>query len=270
MKAKDILKHEIVPTAIPDLNTILGGGFPSRIIIEVAGPPASGKSTLALQFIAQAQRLGRPCYYADAERAINFVEFATNIGVDCEKLEYDKQPYAEALLQNLINWAGKHKNGVLVVDAVGSLLGRQEAEKEMEGTVIGIQSKMIATFCRRLTPIIDDNNHILLMVNHVYTDIQFGRIKSSGGAKLEYHKGLALWLKEAFGRPAKRSADGTKTIKFIEAEIKNKAKYAGAFEGRKIVLELIPKKGFVGEFVKPPEKKKPGRPKVLSTQTTDV
>ena len=261
MKATDIKQHEIVATPIPSLNQILGGGFPSKIIIEVAGPPASGKSTLALQFIGQAQRMGRPCYYADAERAINFVEFATNIGVDCAALEYDKQPYAEMLLQNLIDWASKNKNAILVVDAVGSLLGREEAEKEMEGRSIGIQSKMIATFCRRLAPIIDDNNHILIMVNHVYTDIQFGRIKSSGGAKLEYHKGLALWLKEAFGKPAKRSADGTKTIKFIEAEIKNKAKYAGAFEGTKVILELIPKKGFVGEFVAAPEKKKPGRPK---------
>lgn len=260
MKAIDLATHDIVPTALPSLNEILGGGFPTKIIIEVAGPPASGKSTLALQFIAQAQRLGRPCYYADAERAINFVEFATNIGVDCKALEYDKQPYAEALLQNLIIWAQEKKNGVIVVDAVGSLLGREEAEKDMDGRIIGVQSRMIATFCRRLIPIIDDNNHILIMVNHVYTDIQFGRIKSSGGAKLEYHKGLALWLKEAFGKPAKRTADGTKTIKFIEAEVKNKAKYAGAFEGRKILLELIPKKGFVGEFVSAPEPKKRGRP----------
>ena len=122
MKATDIKQHEIVATPIPSLNQILGGGFPSKIIIEVAGPPASGKSTLALQFIGQAQRMGRPCYYADAERAINFVEFATNIGVDCAALEYDKQPYAEMLLQNLIDWASKNKNAILVVDAVGSLL----------------------------------------------------------------------------------------------------------------------------------------------------
>jgi len=158
------------------------------------------------------------------------------------------------------DWAEKEKNGVMVVDAVGALLGRAEAEKEIEGSTIGIQSKMIAKFCRVLTPYLDKNNHSLIMVNHIYTDMGTGASKSSGGQKLDYHKGLALWLKNAFGKAPKRSADGTKTIKFVEAEIKNKAKYSGAFDGRKVILELVPKKGFVGEFVKPPEKKKGGRP----------
>jgi len=270
MKVSDIEKHEIVPTPIPVLNSILGGGFPTRIIIEVAGPPASGKSTLALQFMAQAQRMGRPCYYADAERSIGFEEFATNIGVDWTSLEYDKQDYAELLLQNIIDWLDgvdekrrqikPRPNAVIVVDAVGALHGKEEMEKEMEGRTIGIQSRMIALFCRKLAPIIDRRNAILILVNHIYVDPSTSATKSSGGQKLDYHKGLALWLKNAYGSmyAPKKSADGTKTMKFIEAEIKNKAKYSGAFDGRKVILELVPKKGFVGEFVAAPEPKKRG------------
>jgi RecA/RadA recombinase len=262
MKASQLLaeKYDLLPIPIPALQEITSG-IPTRLITEIASAPGCGKSTLSLQIIAQAQKLGRPTLFADAERAHGFVPFATTIGVDCEKLEYLKEPYAELLLQGIVDWANAHKNGVIVVDSVGSLHGREEAEKDIESKSIGIQSRMIAKFCRTLTPIIDDRNHALIMLNHIYTDPTTTAIKSSGGAKLAYAVGLSIWLANKYGMAPKRSSDGTKTIKFIEAEIRTKAKYQGAFEGRKALLELIPKQGFVGEFVSAPAKKKPGRPK---------
>lgn len=268
MKASNLLKekYDLLPTPIPALNEAIGGGVPSRIVVEIASAPGCGKSTLALQILAQAQKLGKPTLYADAERAHGFVQFATKIGVDCDSLEYLKEPYAELLLQGIVDWANAHKNGVMVVDSVGALHGREEAEKDMEGRSIGIQSRMIAKFCRTLVPIIDDRNHTLMLLNHVYIDPTSSALKSSGGAKLAYHTGLSIWLANKYGMAPKRSVDGTKTIKFIEVEIRTKAKYEGAFEGRKALLELIPKQGFVGEFVNVPPKKKAGRPpKVIPT-----
>lgn len=263
MKANEIKeKLDLIPTPIPALNTILAGGIPTRIITEFAGPAGVGKSTLALQVIAQAQRLGRPTYYADAERAVEFAKFAEGIGVDTSQLEYDKQDFAEELLENIRTWVDKEKNGVVVVDAVGALLGREEAEKPMGAATIGIQSKMIAKFCRVLIPYLDKNNHALIMVNHIYTVLGTGALKSSGGDKLNYHKGLALWIKPSYGNAPRRSADGTKTIEFVEAEIRDKAKYPNALDGTKVVIELVQKKGFVGDWVEAPTKKKPGRPKL--------
>lgn len=263
MKANELLKekYDLLPTPIPTLNEILGGGVPSRIIVEIASAPGCGKSTLALQILAQAQKLGKPALYADAERAHGFVQFASKIGVDCDTLEYFKEPYAELLLQRIVDWAVLNKNAAIVVDSVGALHGREEAEKDMEGRSIGIQSRMIAKFCRTMVPIIDDRNHTLMLLNHVYIDPTSTALKSSGGAKLAYHTGLSIWLANKYGMAPKRSADGTKTIKFIEAEIRTKAKYQGAFEGRKALLELIPKEGFAGEFVTVPAPKKRGRPK---------
>lgn len=257
MKAAELTTPEIVPTGIAPLDELLGGGITTRVIVEIAGSPSVGKSTLALQFIGHAQKLKRPCLYADAERAQNFVQFATAAGVDCNELEYIKTDYAEALLDETIEWAENHKSGVIVVDAIGALHGRAEAESDMESKDFAIQSRMIAKFCRKLTPIIDRQNHILIMVNHVYTDPISGRHKSSGGAKLEYSKGVAIWLKEAYGHAAKRSTDGTKKLKTIEIELK-KSKTEG-MEGRKTLIELIPKIGFVCDTVEAPVNKR-GRP----------
>lgn len=278
MKASEIEPHEIVPTSVPALNKILGGGFPSKIMIEVAGLEGSGKSTLALQFLAQAQRMGRPTYYADSERTIDFQAFATSLGVDCETLEYDKQDYGEALLDRLTAWIDGlefdkekfdvHENAVVVIDSIGGISGRDEQEKPTEAETRALQTRIIGKFCRKIEPVIDRRNTILIFVNHLYNDQQatamnggrFPVYKSKGGQVFQYLKGLSLWLSKS-AKPPKRNSDGTREIEYRTAEIKQKAKYMAAFVGAKEDLEFIPKQGFVGEFVAAPAPKKRSRPK---------
>lgn len=262
MKASEIVeKFVLMPTPIPLLNDLLAGGIPSKVITEIAGPPGVGKSTLALQLIAQAQRMGKKTYYADAERSVEFVKFASGFGVDCSLLEYDKQMYAEELLENLRQWAIANKGGFIVLDSVGSLTTKEEIEKPMEGRTIGVQARTIAKFCRVLRHVSDENNNWLIMVNHIYTDASSGAIRSSGGEKLSYEKGLSLWLRPSYGKQARKSSNGIKNVVFVDAEIRSKAKYPLAMVGRKETLEFIPKQGFVGEFVSAPVIKR-GRPKV--------
>lgn len=260
MKVSEISAPEIIPTPFTAVNAMLGGGFATKKILEIAGPKSSGKTTLSMQFVGSAQKQGRKCYWADSERSYD-PKYAELLGVDNEALEYDKQPFAEDLFDNLEAWAVKHKNGVIVIDAVGALLPREEAEKGASGRSIGIQARIVGSFCRRIVPILDDKNHLLIVINHTFIDPSTTALKSSGGMKLDYSKSVALWLRPAYGKAPKRSPDGQITVKFIEAEAK-KDKVSGN-EGRKEVLELVPHHGFVCETVELPPKKKPGRPTKL-------
>lgn len=249
-------KYDLIPTGFPQLDSLLGiGGIASKNITEISGIWSVGKSTLALQVVASAQRQGRDCFFCDSEFRFS-PTYATSLGVDCEKLDFVQEQYAETSLDLLEEWATSHKNGFMVLDSIGQLLPREEAEKGAESKSIGLQARLIGSFTRRIVPILSINNHALLLINHSFTDLTSGRLKTSGGAKLEYAKSVWLTLKRSYGKPAKRSGDGKKTVLFLEAEIR-KNKLAPT-EGMKCELEMIPGQGFLSAPL--PEKKR-GRPK---------
>lgn len=262
MKASEneLDSFDVIKTPFPLLNEILGGGIPTKKIVEVSGQWSVGKSTLALQIIAEAQKEKRPTLFCDSEFSFSQT-YATSLGVDCSKLDLEQKQFAEETLDALEEWATKHKNGLIVLDSVGSLLPREEAEKGAEGRSIGLQARLIGSFTRRIVPIIALQNHALILLNHGFTDIQTGRLKTSGGEKLSYAKSIWVTLKRSYGKQAKRSSDGKKTVLFLEAETR-KNKIAPT-EGMKCELTMEPGKGFATETVVI-EKKKPGRPKKVA------
>jgi len=243
MKADESVfdKSDILATPFPALNKILAGGLPSRKITEISGSYSVGKSTLALQLVAEAQKQKKPTLYCDSEFSFT-TDYAKVMGVDCKELDLVQEQYAEMMLDALEAWAAKHKNGLIVLDSIGALLPREEAEKGAEGRSIGLQARLIGSFTRRIVPILALKNHTLIVLNHTFTDLNTGRLKTSGGAKLEYAKSIWLTLKTSYGKAAKRSSDGLKTLKFIEVEVrKNKV---ATTEGMKADLELLPGTGF--------------------------
>src|SRR3990167_1694959 len=259
MKAEDNpLKVDVVATPFPLLNSAIGGGLPSKKIVEISGQASVGKSTLALQLVAEYQRQGKATLWCDSELSFT-AGYAKIMGVDCKELDLLVQDtYAEALLDGLEAWATKHKNGLIVLDSIGNLLAREEAEGGAEKRSIGLQARMIGSFTRRITPILANKNHTLIVINHTFTDLNTGRLKTSGGAKLEYSKSLWLTLKRSYGKVPKRSANGLKTVIFIEIEVrKNKV---AATEGMKCEIELEQGKGFATEPIVFLPKKR-GRPK---------
>ena len=222
MKANQSKYREIasIPTGYVSLDRILGlGGVPLRKITEISGVYSVGKSTLALTITAQAQKEGMETLWADTEFAFDDA-YATSLGVDCDQLDLIQEEFAELVLDQIEEWARDHKKALIVIDSIGGLLPRAEAEKGAEGRVIGAQAKLIATFCRKIVPKLAINNISLIVLNHEFTDLMSGKLMTSGGAKLGYHKSIWLRLKKA----NKRIMKGTQQVgDVIIAEIrKNK------------------------------------------------
>lgn len=221
MKASDSLYSKIdwLPTGFSALDKILGGGIPSRKITEISGVFSVGKSTLALTIIGKAQKAGMATLWADTEFSYT-PEYAETLGVDSSLLDLIQARYAEETLDQIEEWVDNHKEGVVVLDSIGGLLPRQEAEKGADGKTIGGQAKLIATFCRKIVPLLAINNVALIVLNHQFTDLMSGKLKTSGGAKLEYAKSIWLMLRKA----SKRVMQGDNQVgEIIEASIrKNK------------------------------------------------
>lgn len=213
----------VIPTGFSKLDAILGvGGVPLRKITEVSGQFSVGKSTLGLQIVAQAQKMGMDCLWADNELSFG-EDYATALGVDITTLDLLQERLAEPMLDQMEEWIAEHKNALVVLDSVGNLLPRAEAEKGAEGKTIGSQAKLIATFCRKVQGLLAENNVALIVLNHQFTDLMSGKLMTSGGAKLAYSKSIWLMLRKA----NKRVMQGDKQVgDIIEAEIR-KNKLAG-------------------------------------------
>lgn len=231
-----------MPTGFQALDKILGGGIPQRKITEISGVFSVGKSTLALHIVAQAQRSGMQTLWCDSEFSFTN-DYATALGVDCDELDLIQGRFAEENLDAIEAWCEEHKGALIVLDSVGGLLPRQEAEKDASGKTIGGQAKLIATFCRKMIPLLAINYNSLVVLNHQFVDLMTGKLKTSGGAKLEYAKSIWLMLRAA----NKRIMQGDQQVGLvIEAEIR-KNKLAPTLK-QKCELEMIFGKGFNRSF----------------------
>ena len=271
MKANDLGEaYNVIATGFPAIDGLFGGGLPTRKIVECAGSWSVGKSTLAYQIISAAQKQGKPCLLLDAERAYT-KEYGSELGVDNSQLDVFRARTAEEYLDHVFEWIEGdkekkikgHKGGLVVIDAIGALLPREEAEKTSESRAIGLQARIIGSFCRKIVPVLDDNDVALLILNHTFVPLGQMSIASSGGKKLEYARGAWLILSGAYGKPIKRSADGLKTLIPMQLEVRKNKLQSNA--GTKIFLDLVQGSGFVGLTVAAPEPKKKGRQKLTNS-----
>ena len=237
-------KVDWIPTGITKLDSALGGGIPTKRITEVFGPYSSGKTSLALLAVSSAQEKGYTSLWCDQEWSWEPI-YAEKVGVDVDSLLLLQEHHAEDALEAIEEYITAHPNTFVVIDAIGALSPRAEAEKAVGEKTIGGQASLIAKFCRKIVPLLAIKNCALLVINHQFTDIMTGALKSSGGAKLEYHKSLSLSLKRKYGATAKRASDGKIFEVVVEAEVR-KNKLAGTL-GTKIDLFMEPGSGFLVE-----------------------
>lgn len=197
-------------TAIPTglfLDKLTGiGGIPRGYITEIFGDEGIGKSSVCLQIVAHAQSLGLKCLWADVEWSF-IPSYAESLGVDTSKLGLIREKFAETTLDTLEEAIESGDWDLVILDSIGGILPRDEAEKDSDGKTIGGQAKLIAKFCRKTIASIAIHNVALVVINHAFTDLMSGKLMMSGGKKLAYHKALSIRLKSKFGGAVLKQGD---------------------------------------------------------------
>ncbi len=196
------LGEETMPGTIPTISTgslsldlALGvGGLPRGRIVEIFGPEASGKTTLALHVIAEAQKKGGIAVFIDAEHALD-VQYAKKLGVKIDELllaQPDTGEQALEIAEHLIRSGGVD---VIVIDSVAALVPKAEIEGEMGDAHMGLQARLMSQALRKLTATISKSNTILIFVNQIRMKIgvMFGNPETTtGGNALKFYSSVRL------------------------------------------------------------------------------
>jgi recombination protein RecA len=186
---------EAVSTGSLGLDIALGiGGLPRGRIIEVYGPESSGKTTLALQVIAEAQKLGGTCAIVDAEHALD-PSYAKKLGVDIDNLLISQPDAGEQALEIADTLVRSGALDVLVVDSVAALVPRAELEGEMGDSHVGLQARLMSQALRKLTGSISRSRTIVIFINQIRMKIgvMFGSPETTtGGNALKFYASVRL------------------------------------------------------------------------------
>lgn len=187
--------HQIVPTGSISLDIALGiGGYPKGRIIEIYGPESSGKTTLALQAMAQAQKNGGVCAIVDAEHALD-VQYAKKLGVKTEDLLLSQPDSGEQALEIAESLVRSNAIDVVVVDSVAALVPRNELEGDMGDAQMGAQARLMSQALRKLTALINKSNTLLIFINQIRMKIgvMFGNPETTtGGNALKFYSSVRL------------------------------------------------------------------------------
>ncbi|HEX5615182.1 MAG TPA: recombinase RecA, partial [Acidimicrobiia bacterium] len=186
---------EAISTGALSLDLALGiGGLPRGRIIEIFGPESSGKSTLAMHVVAEAQRNGGVCAYIDAEHAMD-PAYASAIGVNVDELLISQPDTGEQGLEIADMLVRSGALDVLVIDSVAALVPRAEIEGEMGDTHVGLQARLMSQALRKLTGNLNRSRTIMIFINQLREKIgvMFGSPETTpGGRALKFYSSVRL------------------------------------------------------------------------------
>ncbi|WP_455476611.1 recombinase RecA [Bartonella sp. B41] len=192
---EQVVEIETVPTGSLSLDIALGvGGLPKGRIIEIYGPESSGKTTLALHSIAEAQKSGGICAFIDAEHALDPI-YARKLGVDLENLFISQPDTGEQALEITETLVRSGAVDVLVVDSVAALTPRAEIDGEMGDALPGLQARLMSKALRKLTASIFRSNCMVIFINQIRMKIgvMFGSPETTtGGNALKFYASVRL------------------------------------------------------------------------------
>ena len=190
---------EVIPTGSIGLNAALGvGGYPRGRIIEIYGPESSGKTTLAIHAIAEAQKQGGVAAFIDAEHAFDRF-YAQKLGVDVDNLYISQPDNGEQALEIADQLIRSSAVDILVVDSVAALTPKKEIEGDMGDNVVGLQARLMSQALRKLTSTISKTNTTCIFINQLREKIgvMFGNPETTtGGNALKFYASVRLDIRK--------------------------------------------------------------------------
>ena len=191
---------EVIPTGSIALDNALGvGGYPKGRIIEIYGPESSGKTTLAIHAIAEAQKAGGIAAFIDAEHAFDRF-YAAKLGVDVDNLWISQPDNGEQALQIADQLISSSAIDILVIDSVAALTPKKEIEGDMGDNVVGLQARLMSQALRKLTSTISKTNTTCIFINQLRDKIgiMFGNPETTtGGNALKFYASVRLDIRTA-------------------------------------------------------------------------
>ena len=190
-----IVPISVIPTGAISFDAALGvGGFPRGRVVEIFGPESSGKTTIALQVVAEAQKAGGLAAFVDAEHALDPI-YAKKLGVDVDNLLVSQPDYGEQALEIAEQLVRSGAIDVLVVDSVAALVPKAELDGEMGDSHMGLQARLMSQALRKLTGIVSKSRTCLIFINQIREKIgvMFGNPETTtGGRALKFYASVRI------------------------------------------------------------------------------
>lgn len=220
---KQNVEIETVPTGCLGLDIALGvGGLPKGRIIEIYGPESSGKTTMALHVVSEAQKIGGTCAFVDAEHALDPV-YARKLGVNLDDLLVSQPDTGEQALEITDTLVRSGACDILVIDSVAALTPKAEIEGEMGASLPGVQARLMSQALRKLTASISRSNTMVIFINQIRMKIgvMFGSPETTtGGNALKFYSSVRLDIRRIGAIKEKEEVVGNQTrIKVVKNKL---------------------------------------------------
>src|SRR6516225_3496387 len=221
-------KEAIVPISVISTGSIsfdaaLGvGGFPRGRVVEIFGPESSGKTTVALQVVAEAQKLGGMAAFVDAEHALDPI-YARKLGVDVDNLLVSQPDFGEQALEIAEALVRSSAIDVLVVDSVAALVPKAELEGEMGDSHMGLQARLMSQALRKLTGIVSKSRTCMIFINQIREKIgvMFGNPETTtGGRALKFYSSVRVDIRRIAAIKEGDTVTGNRTkVKIVKNKV---------------------------------------------------
>jgi len=215
---------EAISTGSLGLDLALGiGGLPRGRVVEIYGPESSGKTTLTLHAIAQAQKAGGVCAFIDAEHALDVI-YAKNLGVDTDNLLVSQPDYGEQALEILETLVRSGACDLIVIDSVAALTPKVEIDGDMDDMQVGVQARLMSKALRKVTGLLNKMNTTVIFINQIRMKIGMTGYGSpettTGGNALKFYSSVRLDIRRiATLKQAEQSIGNRTKVKVVKNKV---------------------------------------------------